>query len=65
MTDEPKKQITFEVINLETNEIEEWSMDEDDYKDMVECEKKHEEEREKLRKARSELEHRMMRYDKD
>jgi len=66
MSNEPeKKQVEFQVWNLETDEIETLTMDEDDYNDMVEYEKQYEKEREERRKRRREEEHRLMRYDRD
>ena len=64
MTNE-NKQITITVWNLDTDEIEELFMDEDDYNAMIAAEKQYEEEQEALRKRLEEEEWNGYRYSTD
>jgi hypothetical protein len=62
---EPEKPTVKFLVLGDSGEIEELTMDENDYNDMVEYENKYEIEKEERRRHHSELEHRMMRYDRD
>lgn len=62
---DPKKQVSFPVWDLETNEIEEFHMDEDDYNDMVEMEKQQEKEREERHKRHAQEDHGAYIYSRD
>ena len=65
MNENTKKQIKFPVYNSDTNEIEELSMDEDLYNQMVEAEDKAERETKEYREELRRLDHLLMGFDRD
>lgn len=59
---DPKKQVSFPVLDMETGEVEELYMDEDAYQAMVEYEEQQEFERKERRGRLRREEHESLRY---
>ena len=63
--EEPKKQVSFPILDGETGEIEELYMEEEDYQAMVDYENQMEFERRERRERLQREEHESLRYDRD